>query len=193
MARPREFDINEALSNAMSAFWSQGYEATSMTDLMEAMGLQKGSIYKAFGDKHNLYLQSLKHYLDKTLDYHREKLEDVKRPKQAIKEWLAGGIGNCCANSVNRGCLMINAISELSNKDSDVQVLTKDHINSLHQLLTATIRLGQTNEEIRTDIPAKDLANLIIVNLIGILTLAKSGLSESENQKNIKNLLKLLD
>ena len=59
MARPREFDISDALDRAMEAFWRHGYEATSMADLMEAMSLQKGSIYKAFNDKHSLFMAAL--------------------------------------------------------------------------------------------------------------------------------------
>ena len=64
MARPREFDMDQALDAAMSTFWAQGYEATSMTDLVEATGLQKGSLYKAFDDKHDLFMKSLSRYLD---------------------------------------------------------------------------------------------------------------------------------
>ena len=59
MARPREFDIDEALSAAMTAFWERGFAATSLADLMDATGLQKGSIYKAFGSKHELFMQAL--------------------------------------------------------------------------------------------------------------------------------------
>ena len=67
MARPREFDMDEALDAAISTFWTQGYEATSMTDLMEATGLHKGSLYKAFDDKHDLFMKSLSRYLDNPL------------------------------------------------------------------------------------------------------------------------------
>ena len=64
MAGPREFDMDEALDAAMSVFWEKGYEGTSMADLMAATGLHKGSIYKAFTDKHDLFVKALKRYLN---------------------------------------------------------------------------------------------------------------------------------
>jgi hypothetical protein len=62
MARPREFDEAEALERAMGVFWSQGYEATSVEDLVGSTGLNRGSLYAAFGDKNALFLRALEHY-----------------------------------------------------------------------------------------------------------------------------------
>ncbi|HRV92857.1 MAG TPA: helix-turn-helix domain-containing protein, partial [Anaerolineae bacterium] len=59
MARPREFDENEVLDKAMDLFWQKGYEATSIQELLTAMGISRGSLYDAFGDKHALFLAVL--------------------------------------------------------------------------------------------------------------------------------------
>lgn len=193
MGRPREFDMDQALSSAMSAFWDHGYEATSVSDLMEAMNLQKGSIYKAFGDKHGLYIASLKHYLDQAYQSDREALEGADDPKEAIKNWLLNDVVPCCKQSFKRGCLMINAISELSYKDKDVEIITKDHLNKLTMLLVEVIQQGQAKKHFRTDINASEIAKLIVVNLIGMITLTKCNTSQSEHKKNISNLLTLLD
>ena len=64
MSRTREFDTDQVLDAAMQTFWRHGYEATSLADLMDATGLQKGSIYKACGDKHSLFVATLQRYLD---------------------------------------------------------------------------------------------------------------------------------
>lgn len=193
MGRPREFDMDQALSSAMSAFWDHGYEATSVSDLMEAMNLQKGSIYKAFGDKHGLYIASLKHYLDQAYQSDREALEGADDPKEAIKNWLLNDVVPCCKQSFKRGCLMINAISELSYKDKDVEKITKDHLNKLTMLLVEVIQQGQAKKHFRKDINASEIAKLIVVNLIGMITLTKCNTSQSEHKKNISNLLTLLD
>lgn len=193
MGRPREFDMDQALSSAMSAFWDHGYEATSVSDLMEAMNLQKGSIYKAFGDKHGLYIASLKHYLDQAYQSDREALEGADDPKEAIKNWLLNDVVPCCKQSFKRGCLMINAISELSYKDKDVEKITKDHLNKLTMLLVEVIQQGQAKKHFRKDINATEIAKLIVVNLIGMITLTKCNTSQSEHKKNISNLLTLLD
>ena len=62
MARPREFDFDEAVEGAMQIFWRQGYHATNLPDLLKAMGLTRGSFYKAFGDKRRAYLEALSRY-----------------------------------------------------------------------------------------------------------------------------------
>ena len=193
MARPREFDMDVALTNAMSAFWDHGYEATSVSDLMEAMDLQKGSIYKAFGDKHNLFITALEHYLVQAHVADCEKLEGSKSPKQVIKDWLMSDVMPCCKQSFKRGCLMINAISELAYKDEQVEKIIKDHLAKLTKLLTTVVLEGQQLKEFRTDSSAKELANLIVVNLIGMITLTKCNTSQSVNQQNIKNLMALLE
>ncbi len=62
MARPREFDRDEVLDKAIEVFWTQGYDGTSVQDLVDAMGIQRGSLYAAFGDKHQLFLEALDRY-----------------------------------------------------------------------------------------------------------------------------------
>lgn len=64
MARPREFDEEQALDRAMDVFWRKGYQGTSTDDLMEAMGIGRGSFYNAFGSKRDVYLRTLDRYLD---------------------------------------------------------------------------------------------------------------------------------
>ena len=64
VGRPREFDEEAALEAAMDAFWQKGYEATSLSDLCTCTGLHKGSLYQAFGDKHQLFMRALLHYAD---------------------------------------------------------------------------------------------------------------------------------
>ncbi|WP_083240598.1 TetR/AcrR family transcriptional regulator [Methyloceanibacter methanicus] len=62
MGRPREFDIDKALDRAMGVFWQKGYEGASLQDLLQAMQIARGSLYKAFEDKHSIYLAALDRY-----------------------------------------------------------------------------------------------------------------------------------
>ena len=75
----------------MSAFWTRGYDATSMADLMEAMDLRKGSIYKAFADKHDLFMQALTRYLDRLHETMRAALESSESPVEGLRLRLSEG------------------------------------------------------------------------------------------------------
>jgi TetR/AcrR family transcriptional repressor of nem operon len=79
MARPREFDESHALDAAMQCFWRRGYEATSLRDLMRAMGLTAPSLYNSFGDKQKLFVRTLERYLDHTTRDRLRRLEQTCR------------------------------------------------------------------------------------------------------------------
>ncbi len=193
MARPREFDIDDALENAMQAFWSYGYEATSMSDLMEAMDLQKGSIYKAFGDKHSLFIAALEHYLNTVHEFDRKILEKGESPKKAIHTWLNTDLKNACSQSLKRGCLMVNALNERAYRDEKVANLITLHTARLSKMLTKTIKRGQELKEFRSDINASDISQVIIVSLFGMLTLTKGPMNKTASLNNVKNILKLIE
>lgn len=193
MARPREFNIDVALENAMQAFWSHGYEATSLADLMEAMDLQKGSIYKAFGDKHSLFIAALKHYLDDVHEFDRQILEKGDSPKKCIRNWLNTDLKNACGQKLKRGCLMVNALNERAYRDEEVANLINEHTSKLSKLLTKTIKRGQELKEIRTDLSASDMAQMIIASLFGMLTLTKGPMSKNASLINVKNILMLIE
>ena len=193
MARPREFDIDDALERAMQAFWSHGYEATSLADLMEAMDLQKGSIYKAFGDKHSLFVAALEHYLDDVHQFDQKMLEKATSPRDGIRNWLNTDLKNTCGQKLKRGCLMVNALSERAYKDNDVADLIKKHTSKLSKLLTDTIKQGQDLGEFRNDLSAADITQIIIISLFGMLTLTKGPMSKNASLHNVKNILKLIE
>ena len=85
--RPREFDIEDATRDAMEVFWRSGYHATSLPDLIEGMGLTRGSIYKAYTDKRSIYLAALDTYVDEHLARVEEKLDRTDK-RLAIRDVL---------------------------------------------------------------------------------------------------------
>ncbi|MGI9227925.1 MAG: TetR/AcrR family transcriptional regulator [Gammaproteobacteria bacterium] len=193
MPRHREFNTDQALESAMHAFWKHGYEATSLTDLMEAMGLQKGSIYKAFSDKHSLFIATLKRYLDEAHRFDTTTIDKAISPKESISLWLKNGMKNICGQSLKRGCLIVNVLTERGSQDEEVSNLVKEHYAETLKLLTKTIEEGQVKNEFRKDLIASEQAQLILVSLIGMLVLTKGPISESESLQNIKNVMKLIE
>src|ERR1043166_8391314 len=116
MARHKEFDRDEALHKAMEVFWARGYEATSMQNLVEHMGISRQSLYDTFGDKHSLYLEALDRYQEVES---RKLIELLERPgsvKKALRQLFTGVVEGSLCDGQRRGCLMNNAMSELAGR-----------------------------------------------------------------------------
>ncbi len=173
MARPREFDMDEALDAAMGTFWTKGYESTSMTDLMEATGLHKGSIYKAFEDKHDLFMKSLTRYLDRAYQRMHGILSEATSPVDGLRAWLQGAAALCCDQPVQRGCMAMNAVVELGAHDAKVSALLRRHHARASSLLIETIEQGQRTGQIRSDLTADQLAKSLFVLSAGLLGTSK--------------------
>ena len=193
MARPREFNMDEALERAMHAFWSHGYEATSLADLMEAMDLQKGSIYKAFGDKHSLFIAALERYLDWAHGINQEIIESGKSPKDGLRLWLETEIKFICGQELKRGCLIINSLVERAYQDEEVSKRIKAHFTKVHKLLAKTIKEGQALNEFRNDLNANELAQIISSSFIGMVALTKGPMTKATGLQTAKNILKLIE
>jgi TetR/AcrR family transcriptional regulator, transcriptional repressor for nem operon len=142
MARLREFDIDEVMEAVINAFWERGYEATSLTNLMEVTGLQKGSIYKAFGDKRSLFLKALQAYLDRNYSLMRQMLDNPS-PKSAISAWFQLLSGVAAALEVNKGCFAVNSLLEMAPRDPEVAKMLEYQYSRIGKLLESAIAKGQ--------------------------------------------------
>jgi TetR/AcrR family transcriptional regulator, transcriptional repressor for nem operon len=186
MARPREFDMQEALNAAMSAFWERGYEATSTQDLLDAMGLTKGSLYKAFGDKHNLFLMSLQDYLDRLFEKMKESVEAGSDPVQSLTA-LMGVVENlCCKQVIPKGCFAVNTVVELSQRDEKASEILKRHLVRVEKLLAKLIISGQQSGDFRSDTSAEHLAEALFVYIFGMLAQSR-GIANQARTKRLSS------
>src|ERR1043165_9157841 len=116
MARHKEFDRDEALRRAMEVFWSRGYEATSVGDLVEHMGINRQSLYDTFGDKHSLYLAALDRYREVEGRKMFELLDAPGPVKRALRRLFASVVECAVGGGERRGCFVGNATSELAGR-----------------------------------------------------------------------------
>lgn len=172
MARPREFDMDQALDAAMTTFWTQGYEATSMIDLVEATGVHKGSLYKAFDDKHDLFMKSLGRYLDGAYATMRITLSEGGTPLERLRAWMQS-VAMMCAQEDQRGCLAMNTACELGSQDEAVAALLAQHHAQAAALLTQTVADAQEAGEIRTDLSAEAVSRMLFTFGAGLLGTSK--------------------
>jgi TetR/AcrR family transcriptional repressor of nem operon len=116
MARPREFDADDALERATRVFWNRGFEHTSLDDLCAATGLGRSSLYAAFGDKRALYLKALARYEERSVTRIAEAFEG--RPlREGLEAFLAGLIDDIVAGPGRSGCFIGNCAAELARLD----------------------------------------------------------------------------
>ena len=112
MARPREFDRTQVLDQAIDVFWQRGYEGTSIQDLVDRMGIHRGSLYCAFGDKHGLFLAALDRYEEV---FHSKILDRLaagrlgEGARQAIRQVFDDVVRSCASQAGRKGCLMTNS------------------------------------------------------------------------------------
>ncbi len=174
MARPREFDEATALESAIECFWHRGYEATSVRDLAEKMGLSAPSLYNAYGDKHALFVQALERYLDQSTRARIKRLEDSLPPKQAIRHFIEEIIERSVHDRVRRGCFLINSALEVAPHDKELGALIADRLAEIEAFFYRSIKAAQARGTVPRNRVAKDLARLLLGVLLGIRVLARS-------------------
>ncbi len=194
MGRPREFEIDDALDAAMEAFWTHGYEATSLSDLIEATGLQKGSLYKAFGDKHSLFMQSLDYYVKMIMERQREALQSGKTPKQALTAWFEAIVEFAVSEGGQlRGCFAMNTLVELGPHDEVVCNRLLEHQMGFLKLISTHIKAGQDQGMFRTDVPADRLAQTIFTFVLGMVSGLKGAFKPDDARRLSSTMMKLLE
>ena len=174
MARPKAFNQDRVLTEAMLCFWHRGYGATSLKDLQAATGLTPGSIYNSFDSKDGLFLASLDHYIDKvvTRRVHKHLLEGD--PIAGIEAYIF----ECFRNrdngeEIQQGCLLINTSTELGPHDEVVRARVLKGMQVAQRGLQNAIERAQSRGQIKTTGDAKTRALHLGLVLNGMLVQAK--------------------
>jgi TetR/AcrR family transcriptional regulator, transcriptional repressor for nem operon len=172
MARPREFDEAMALEAAMECFWARGYEATSVRDLAERMGITGASLYNAFGDKRSLYRRSLDHYLDRSVRERVGRLGQLP-PAEAIRAFFTEIVERSLADRRRRGCMLVNAALEPAPQDAPFRKLVAQELAFIEAFFRACVAAGKREGTITSARSADDLASHLLSVLLGLRVLAR--------------------
>ena len=193
MGRPKQFDPDEAMQEAMEAFWERGYAATSVNDLLEEMGLNRGSLYGTFGDKKQLFLAALeKYYEQRVEDFHRL-LDEPASAKAAIRNLFEFIAHDCIADTGRRGCLAAKAAMELAPHDKDVASWLKRCHRRYVKMVAAVIQRGQEAEEIPRTLDPEPAARFLLNNIAGMRLLGTTSPTVSELHEVVELALKVLE
>jgi TetR/AcrR family transcriptional regulator, transcriptional repressor for nem operon len=173
MARPREFDETAVLDSAIQCFWSRGYEATSVRDLAERMGITGASLYNAFGDKRALYRRALDRYVEQSFG-NRVELEKRLPPREAIAAFFEEAIERSLADRQRKGCLLVNSALEVAPHDPEFRRVVADVLVRVEAFFRRCVAAGQRAGTISTAQPAGDLARLLLGIHLGLRVLART-------------------
>ncbi|MEM9454564.1 MAG: TetR/AcrR family transcriptional regulator [Myxococcota bacterium] len=128
MPRKREFDPDKALDAAVEVFWRQGYDATSVADLVEAMGINRFSLYNTFGDKHALFLLSLERYAERVVTMMLGPVEALGASLPQLREYFEHLVTMVGSKTARKGCLMTNSAAELAAADAATRAVVNAHL-----------------------------------------------------------------
>ncbi|MEX6702396.1 TetR/AcrR family transcriptional regulator [Peribacillus frigoritolerans] len=192
MVRQREFDEEKALDDAMLLFWEKGYKATSLSDLTAKMGIQRPSLYSAFGDKEKLFEAALRKYTKLHASHIRKKLQNNLSVKEAFHTFFEDLVEEEYKDSPNKGCFCINTMVELAPHDEKFEILTREHQMYLSIIFQETIVRGIRSGELESSLNAKVLAQTLVVSLIGLTVLMKSRPERSFVENSVATILSLL-
>lgn len=176
MARPREFDPDEALARAMEAFWAKSYEGTSIAELVAATGLNKGSLYAAFGDKRRLYLAAIERYERVAIDGTVAALRDAADPTAALVAVFDRVIA-AVERRDRRGCLLCNASIDRAPYDPAVERRVLSALARLQRAIAATLRRA-TPDASAPEVEAR--ASHMLATYMGLRTMARAGVAAAE-------------
>ncbi|MBU3176146.1 TetR/AcrR family transcriptional regulator [Clostridium estertheticum] len=191
MGRSKEFDENVVLQKAMELFWEQGYEKTSLSDLVERMGVHRRSLYDTFGDKHTLFLKAIDCYEKLIKDKLQAGISHAETTKQAIQfifDYMIEGYGN-----KPWGCLIVNSATEMALRDEEVGKRAEAAFIQTEQFLADLIRKGQQTGEFSCDYDAEALSEILQNTLLGIRVLARTSADKEKMYRIAHFFLELLN
>jgi TetR/AcrR family transcriptional repressor of nem operon len=176
MARKKQYIEEEVVTKAMNLFWKNGYEATSMKMLEHEMGINKFSIYSSFGNKHGLFLESLKLYKSQTNNIF-EKLSTASSGITDIKQFFYDSIASNFRDNIENGCLVTNTYNEFSNSEDELlKEQMTSFMNRLKDLFIEKLKMDTTkNKE-------------TVLKQANFLLLAKHGLAAASRVNSKKEI-----
>ena len=174
MARPREFDETAVLDAAVQCFWAHGYEATSVRDLADSMGITGASLYNAFGDKRALYRRALDRYVEQSFLDRVGRFENQMPPRAAIAAFFNEIIKRSLADKDRKGCMLVNSALEVAPHDPEFQRVVADVLIQVESFFRRCVAAGQRDGSISATQSAEDLGRVLLSTLLGIRVLART-------------------
>jgi TetR/AcrR family transcriptional repressor of nem operon len=187
--RPRSFDTEAAVARAMEVFWSRGYHATALPDLLEATKLSRGSLYAAFGDKHALFLRTLDRYIADAVTRMDVELDASKDPVDGLRAYLAGYVDRTSGARGRRGCLLVATAMELAGRDADVDRRIARFFRAMEIRVGEALSRAKTSGRLADGVEPSSAARILVCFVEGLRVVGKTAPARAASQATVDALL----
>ncbi len=192
MARPREFNPNDALQTAIELFWEKGYYDASVDEVVKRSGVAKYGIYGTFGTKRELFIKALNQYAS---DRHQDIQRPIRKPDASLPEILAffkDAPRLMTQANDRRGCLIVNTGIELGLRDPEIRDFVRDFFRDIAKVLQRCLARAVEKGELETSKDIAGLATYLATEFRTALMLAASGHSRREIERHLEVALQVL-
>lgn len=194
MARTKEFDPDAALQSALELFWRRGYEATSIADLVEHLGIGRASIYATFGNKHELYLKALDRYAEGRDAVLLAELSQPGDALPAVRAVVRRFAAEAVADDVRlKGCLVTNTAVELAPHETAPARRVESSWDHFETLLHSALVRAQAQGELTEGRDPRALARMVLVLLQGVRVVGKASGDTARVRDAVEQALSLLE
>jgi TetR/AcrR family transcriptional repressor of nem operon len=193
MARTKQFDERQALVSAMLVFWEKGYEGTSIQDLEHATGLNRTSIYNAFGNKRAIFDRVMDCYKESVMSALFAELDAAPNIKEGIRRMLNGALDIHFDKDNPGGCLVVLSILESGQHDEQSQASMRQTLQDLKSALQARLSKAKKSGELSRDLDAGSTATTIATTMVGMMVMGKANISRTALRKTVNQVVSLLE
>ncbi len=171
MARTKEFDVDLALARALDLFHSKGFEGTSMQELVEHLGINRGSLYATFGCKEDIYAQALELYTTTG----GQGMIEAMAANTPLRERLSAFLYQLITDPDGRGCFVVNTACERNHVHEQSRLATTASLAATRDLFVDVCRRGANLGELHDDMTPELAADLVMVLMQGMQVMATTG------------------
>jgi TetR/AcrR family transcriptional repressor of nem operon len=187
--RPRGFDVEVAVERAMGVFWSRGYHATALPDLLRATKLSRGSLYAAFGDKHSLFLRALDRYIADAVRRMDIELAPPREPVDGLRAYLAGYVDRTSGANGRRGCLLVATAMELAGQDAEVGRRVAGFFKTMEAKVAAALSRAKTVGKLADGVEPSSAGRILVCFVEGLRVVGKTAPARITSQATADALL----
>ncbi len=194
MARPKEFDPEEAIEKAMHVFWHKGYEATSIEDLLDAMDINRGSLYATFGNKRDLFLKAMDCYCAEGGVGGRFSILHQPGPAMPlISRFIDAIVDFVLSDPLRRGCLITNTVMELAPHEKPIGKKLSGRIHLLEDAFFELLARARREGDLTKDKDPRALARVLVTMMQGLIVMSKAGTPADVVRQTARTALLILE